>query len=128
MVECLTRKFTDSNKASYLTEILLKSPAILVEASPDDSKWGIGFSKEQGPFILKENWEDGENLLGKLLMSLKQFLINRSNIDANFPDPYNYHTTYRKVQKRAFFSYCKEDYNLRETPPNIPFRLYLHKQ
>jgi ribA/ribD-fused uncharacterized protein len=128
MVECLTRKFTDSNKASYLTEILLKSPDIIVEASPDDSKWGIGFSKEQGPFILKENWEDGENLLGKLLMSLKQFLINRSNIDANFPDPYNYHTTYRKVQKRAFFSYCKEDYNLRETPPNIPFRLYLQKQ
>jgi ribA/ribD-fused uncharacterized protein len=128
MVECLTRKFTDSDKAAFLTDVLLKSPRILVEASPDDSKWGIGFSKEQGPFILKENWEDGENLLGKLLMSLKQFLINRSNIDANFPDPYNYHTTYRKVQKRAFFSYCKEDYNLRESPPNIPFRLYLQQQ
>ena len=128
MVECLTRKFTDSDKSAYLTDVLLNSPHILVEASPDDSTWGIGFSKEQGPYILKENWEDGENLLGKLLMSLRQFIINKSDIDANFSDPYNYNTVYRKVQRRTVFAYCREEYSRKETPQRIPFRVFLQQQ
>jgi ribA/ribD-fused uncharacterized protein len=126
MMECLVRKFTDSDKATDLSETLLKSPAIIVEASTDD-RWGIGFSKEQGPYIQKDNWRDGENLLGKLLMALKEYLTNRHNIDANFPDPYNCHATYRKVQRRQFFTYNKQEYDTKEPPPQIPFRLHLQQ-
>ena len=128
MVECLMRKFTDSDKAASLTQTLLNSPDILVEASPDDDRWGIGFSKEQGPYILKENWGDGENLLGKLLMALKKFLTNRHSIDANISDPYNCHAIYRNVQRQRFFTYCKEEYDLKEQPHHTPFRVYLQQQ
>ena len=73
-------------------------------------------------------WGDGENLLGKLLMALKKFLTNMHSIDANISDPYNCHAIYRNVQRQRFFTYCKEEYDLKEQPHHTPFRVYLQQQ
>ena len=49
-------------------------------------------------------------------------------VDANFSDPYNYNTVYRKVQRRTVFAYCREEYSRKETPQRIPFRVFLQQQ
>ena len=66
-------------KTKYLQNILLStSPLIIVEASPVDKIWGVGLSKED-PLILDEsNWK-GQNLLGKVLMKVRDFYENRIN-------------------------------------------------
>lgn len=48
---------------------LKASKGLLVEASPDDRIWGIGFS-ENTALQNKDKW--GENLLGKLLTKLRE--------------------------------------------------------
>jgi ribA/ribD-fused uncharacterized protein len=45
--------------------------AQLIEASPDDSRWGIGFDTAHA-LMNTENW--GENRLGKLLMRVRKDL------------------------------------------------------
>jgi ribA/ribD-fused uncharacterized protein len=45
----------------------------LVEASPYDRIWGIGFSEEKA-MANRKDW--GENLLGKCLMAIRSNLIN----------------------------------------------------
>lgn len=51
------------------TALLRTGPTILVEASPYDSIWGIGYSKEKAPTIPVSEW--GQNILGKLLTRLR---------------------------------------------------------
>jgi len=58
---------------SSLREMLLRTgQAELVEASPFDCIWGIGFAAEYAPRVARENW--GMNLLGKALMEVRREL------------------------------------------------------
>lgn len=62
-------KFTQHHD---LAERLLKTEKkILAEASPYDLVWGIGFAAEADEALNIECWK-GENLLGKVLMSIRE--------------------------------------------------------
>lgn len=67
-------KFTQNPK---LRQILLHSDHSykqLVEASPTDAIWGIGVSEKLAPYSDSSQW--GLNLLGKILMQVRQILRN----------------------------------------------------
>ena len=98
---------------------------VIIEASPSDTHWGIGFSKEQGPYVLKENWGDAENWLGRLLMELRSFLSTLDSLDPNTQTAQIYSEIFRKVQRQIKFMY---DRNFYSTQPKLvaePFITYL---
>lgn len=69
--DAVLHKFRDNRK---LREFLLDTnDLILVEASPSDRIWGIGYS-EQDAWDYRYQW--GENLLGKALMRVREQLKN----------------------------------------------------
>ena len=47
---------------------------VLAEASPYDLVWGVGYAAESDEILDSENWR-GENLLGKVLMSVRSALL-----------------------------------------------------
>ncbi|OJD39821.1 uncharacterized protein BKCO1_2000242 [Diplodia corticola] len=62
-------KFTSSKEAARLADMLLATgDRELVEASPYDRIWGIGFAREHADHV-RDDW--GENLLGKALMKVR---------------------------------------------------------
>ena len=127
MKECLVRKFTDSDKADSLTKQLISSPRVLIEASPKDRYWGIGFTKEEGPFVLQEDWGDAQNWLGRLLMTLQQFLVNMDSLHPNSEESQEYHEIHKNVQLGKMFTYEKKVYNARIQPAVEPFKCYLNR-
>jgi ribA/ribD-fused uncharacterized protein len=71
MVEGLISKFTQNER---LKQTLLNTgETILVEASPYDKIWGIGLS-ENDPRALDETKWLGQNLLGKVLMRVRNVI------------------------------------------------------
>ncbi|KAL6711212.1 hypothetical protein ACN47E_005743 [Coniothyrium glycines] len=65
-------KFTASEDAAILRKRLLETgDRLLVEASPRDRIWGVGFG-EKNAWQNKHRW--GQNLLGKALMSVRDRL------------------------------------------------------
>ncbi len=54
---------------------LLSSNGTLVEASPFDTVWGIGLSKDDPKALSRATWQ-GTNWLGEILTNLKQDLVN----------------------------------------------------
>ncbi|CAE6438396.1 unnamed protein product [Rhizoctonia solani] len=56
----------------------------LVEASPFDRIWGIGFGAKQAP-MKRDKW--GKNLLGKALMTVRQELQEEATSDSVDPAP-----------------------------------------
>lgn len=64
-------KFTQIQ--AYQEELMSTGEKILVEASPYDLIWGVGLS-EDDPLILDEkNWK-GQNLLGRVLMEIREMI------------------------------------------------------
>jgi hypothetical protein len=63
---------------------------VVYEASPRDKTWGIGLSLSH-PKVLDETVHTGQNLMGKLLMSLREQLI--SHMDSNIFEPPNFVTS-----------------------------------
>ena len=64
-------KFTQNE--SLKNKLLATGESLMIEASPYDKIWGAGLS-ESDPLILdKKNWK-GENLLGKVLMSVRDYI------------------------------------------------------
>ncbi|KDN49764.1 hypothetical protein RSAG8_01829, partial [Rhizoctonia solani AG-8 WAC10335] len=65
------------------TQLLATGDKELVEASPFDRIWGVGFGAKQAP-TKRDKW--GENLLGKALMAARQELreeVTSDNIDSS---------------------------------------------
>jgi ribA/ribD-fused uncharacterized protein len=67
----LLEKFKQEPFYSYLKE---RKDMIIVEASPYDRIWGIGYH-ENSRYILKEKDKWGENLLGKCIMEIAKELF-----------------------------------------------------
>lgn len=57
----------------YLRKFLYETrDSILVEASPYDNVWGIGWAEDKAPMVPEERW--GQNLLGQVLMEVRAHL------------------------------------------------------
>ncbi|KAL9646675.1 hypothetical protein ABK040_001098 [Willaertia magna] len=70
----LIEKFTQNPE---LKEILLQTDGKhLVEASPNDSVWGIGLNEKEARRISPYKWP-GKNILGKLLDRTREFIKDR---------------------------------------------------
>lgn len=67
-------KFTQNNR--LCEELLSTDNKILVEASPYDKIWGIGLHWEDDRCLDETNWL-GENLLGKVLIKVRETIKNK---------------------------------------------------
>ena len=56
--------------ADLRTRLLATGDKILVEASPSDLIWGVGYEADDDQILDPINWR-GQNLLGKVLMSVR---------------------------------------------------------
>ena len=76
MFECCYEKFKQNKK---LQKILLSTnDSILIEASPRDKIWGIGFNAKTALKTSKEEW--GSNLLGLTLMKVRAELMKEARM------------------------------------------------
>ena len=73
MVPALVSKFTQD---TYSLNCMLSSVGtIIVEASPTDTVWGIGMTKDDPKATDPTKW-NGTNLLGKVLMRARDIIVN----------------------------------------------------
>lgn len=61
-----------SQNPALKERLLATENRILAEATPFDKIWGIGLNKHQAKHLEPDQWI-GQNLLGKLLMNLRQY-------------------------------------------------------
>lgn len=62
------------SQSKFLKSLLLSTgDKILVEASPKDNIWGVGF-KYDDPLVLDDSNWTGQNLLGKVLMEVRKII------------------------------------------------------
>lgn len=74
--EVVKANFAKFSQNDRLKELLLSTgDAVIAEASPKDSKWGIGISAAAASKTDEKNWP-GQNLLGKALMKVRELLRN----------------------------------------------------
>ena len=69
--EVIKAKFTDERNKDIKQKLIDTGDSILVECSPYDRIWGIGYSKNSPEFIAKQFDKWGQNLLGKVLMKVR---------------------------------------------------------
>ncbi len=69
--DVIKAKFTDERNKDIRQKLIDTGESILVECSPYDRIWGIGYTKESSEFINKEFNKWGRNLLGKILMRVR---------------------------------------------------------
>lgn len=74
MLECCRAKFNQNDKIKQM--LCETNEEILYEASPYDKIWGIGYNKEKAEKISPDMY--GENLLGKVLMEIREMIINEN--------------------------------------------------
>jgi ribA/ribD-fused uncharacterized protein len=71
MVKILKAKFSQND---LLRNVLLSTEnRVIVEASPTDRIWGIGLGEDDLGIEDESNWK-GQNLLGKALMEVREYL------------------------------------------------------
>jgi ribA/ribD-fused uncharacterized protein len=71
MLDVCIAKF--SQNEHRLETLLSTGDRILVEASPYDKVWGVGLHWTGDEILNEGNWQ-GQNLLGKVLMEVREFL------------------------------------------------------
>ena len=69
--DVIKAKFTEPTNEAIKKLLLDTGDAILVECSPYDRIWGIGYSKDSPEFINRDTDKWGQNLLGKVLMRVR---------------------------------------------------------
>ncbi|MNG45803.1 Swarming motility protein YbiA [compost metagenome] len=73
MVDILKAKFEQN--PTMARKLLATGDRILVEASPSDKIWGIGLAPDDPNAQIPARWL-GQNLLGKALMEVREYLRN----------------------------------------------------
>lgn len=76
MVKANYEKYTQNSRLKF--ELLNTIPKILVEASPYDKIWGIGLHVHDDAVLDENNW-NGQNLLGKALMEVREKINSETN-------------------------------------------------
>lgn len=72
--EVVKANFAKFSQNDRLKEMLLATgDAVIAEASPKDSKWGIGIDAKKASETDEKSWP-GQNLLGKALMKVREIL------------------------------------------------------
>lgn len=61
--------YSTNGKVRLRNVLLETGNSLLVEASPEDRVWGIGYSEVDAPTVARSVW--GENLLGTALMNVR---------------------------------------------------------
>lgn len=69
MLDGLRLKFTQNNELK--NKLLATNNKTLVEGSPYDKKWGVGLKYDDDRILDESNWQ-GDNLLGKALMEIRE--------------------------------------------------------
>ena len=72
-------KFSQNPRLKAL--LLQTYPKILAEASPFDTKWGIGIAADHSDSCIMEKWK-GRNLLGEVLMEVRDELLKDENLSS----------------------------------------------
>ncbi|KAK8067406.1 hypothetical protein PG996_006518 [Apiospora saccharicola] len=79
-------KFTSPDAAGIRRQLLDLKDHWLVQCAPNDAIWGIGYSLEEAKTVnAKEKW--GQNLLGKILMAVRDRLIEKAGIGEQSGQP-----------------------------------------
>ena len=73
-----------AQNAELMARLLATGDRELVEASPTDRVWGIGFAAAVAMDVHRDAW--GSNLLGKALMSVRERLRAEQDLDASDAD------------------------------------------
>lgn len=68
-------KFSDPRNVNLKEYLIATDNMILVEASPYDKIWGIGLDARNAKYTPENRWP-GQNLLGKILMNVREYLKN----------------------------------------------------
>lgn len=71
MVKACVMKFNASQ--NMFDFIVNTGDKVLVEASPFDRIWGVGLTQDNDDILFEHRWK-GENLLGKALMEVRDFI------------------------------------------------------
>ncbi len=71
-IGCVRKFQQNPSAAAYL---ISTHPRELVEASPYDRLWGVGLAADDPRILDKEKWR-GQNLLGKVLMQVRETLLH----------------------------------------------------
>ncbi len=72
--KAVKEKFTQDKELNGFLESLIKQGyTMMVEASPCDGIWGIGFSENDKPLEHIADW--GDNLLGKIITDVSKELF-----------------------------------------------------
>lgn len=77
--DIIKAKFTEPSNEAIKKLLLDTGDAILVECSPYDRIWGIGYDKESPEFFNRETDKWGQNLLGHVLMKVRDELRKENN-------------------------------------------------
>jgi len=68
-------KFTQHPDLKH--HLISTHPKVLVESSPCDIIWGVGLAADDDRILDEKNWK-GQNLLGQVLMTVRELLIKDS--------------------------------------------------
>jgi len=72
--------FVQFSQNPYLKSFLLSTAGtVLAEASPLDTKWGIGLTQDHPHAKRRKMWK-GTNLLGEVLMEVRDELLARGDV------------------------------------------------
>ena len=65
-----------SQNADLMRELFATANTVLVEASADDTRWGIGTTKDDRQSWTRRTWR-GENWLGDILTDVRDELMSK---------------------------------------------------
>lgn len=80
MYQVCMQKFNKKYNPELHDYLLSTGEVMLVEASPSDNEWGIGFDPVQAQYVSEDQWT-GKNLLGKVLMCVRKDLCYKQFAD-----------------------------------------------
>lgn len=102
--EFAKQKLKEGNMAKYIQNEHLRqqlfdtSPKVFVEASPNDTYWGVGLSKTNKDIQCQEKWK-GKNVMGFLLTELRDEMMKDAQFSSNVEEAQSKSSSKRKTDQ-----------------------------